>query len=144
MSVKERLIEFVKHKGISNSEFCRRIGVSNAFISSMVKSIQPDKLQSIALNFPELNTGWLMTGEGEMLNEMMPPVAKDRFLELASDSFANKLTEMFQSGLICPGNLIAEKDAKINELYREIGRLEAVISDLKSKLNNTDNHVLAR
>lgn len=67
MSVKERLVEFVKYVGISNSEFCRRIGVSNAFISSMVKSIQPDKLQSITLNFPELNTGWLMTGEGEML-----------------------------------------------------------------------------
>jgi transposase len=69
MSVKERLIEFVKYKGISNSEFCRRIGVSNAFISSMVKSIQPDKLKSITSSFPELNTGWLMTGEGEMLKD---------------------------------------------------------------------------
>lgn len=27
----------------------------------------PDKLQKISLHNPDLNTGWLMTGEGEML-----------------------------------------------------------------------------
>lgn len=69
MAVKERLITFIKYINISNSEFCRTIGVSNAFISSMRKSIQPDKIESIALHYPKLNTGWLMTGEGEMLRE---------------------------------------------------------------------------
>jgi hypothetical protein len=69
MAVKERLILFIREKGISNSAFCRSIGVSNAFISSMRKSIQPDKIESIALKFPELNTTWLMTGRGEMYNE---------------------------------------------------------------------------
>lgn len=83
MSVKERLIEFVKYKGMSNSEFCRRIGVSNAFISSMVKSIQPDKLKSIALRFPELNTGWLMTGEGDMLKQ---PITGELFAKFKQKS----------------------------------------------------------
>jgi len=32
-------------------------------------SIQPDKISSIALKFPELDTGWLLTGEGSMLKE---------------------------------------------------------------------------
>lgn len=67
MSVKERLIQYVKYKRLTNSEFCRRIGVSNAFISSMRRSIQPDKAESIALNFPDLNISWLLTGEGEMI-----------------------------------------------------------------------------
>ena len=69
MSVKERLIKFVEYKKMSKSAFCRSIGVSSAFISSMVKSIQPDKVQRITLEYPELNTGWLLTGAGEMLNK---------------------------------------------------------------------------
>lgn len=68
MTVKERLAAFVKSKGISQSAFCRSIGVSNAFISSMRKSLQPDKIEIIALNYPDLNINWLLTGEGIMLN----------------------------------------------------------------------------
>ena len=67
-TVKERLIEYLKCKGISKTEFGERIGVSNAYVTSIRKSIQPDKLQAIALNYPDLNTSWLLTGEGEMLN----------------------------------------------------------------------------
>lgn len=69
MSVKQRLTEYIHYKKLNNSEFCRAIGVSSAFISSMRVSIQPDKIESIALKFPDLNTGWLITGEGEMLKE---------------------------------------------------------------------------
>jgi transcriptional regulator with XRE-family HTH domain len=69
MSVKERLILFITYKGLSARSFCRKIGVSGSYINSMRKSIQPDKLESIAANFPDLNTAWLMTGQGEMLNE---------------------------------------------------------------------------
>lgn len=67
MSVKERLKEYLKYKGVNASEFGRSIGVSSAYISSMVKSIQPDKLQRIALEYPDLNTEWLLTGEDPML-----------------------------------------------------------------------------
>jgi len=67
MSVKERLEMYVKHKKLTNSAFCRSIGVSTAFISSMRVSLQPDKIESIALNYPDLNTGWLLTGEGLMI-----------------------------------------------------------------------------
>lgn len=67
MSVKERLIEYLKYKKISKSEFGRMINVSSAFITSMRSSLQPDKIKRIAFNFPDLNTEWLLTGEGNML-----------------------------------------------------------------------------
>jgi hypothetical protein len=69
MHVKERLIAFVEYLGMSNSEFCRSIGVSTAFISSMRKSMQPDKIESIALKYPKLSTEWLLTGQGKMIKE---------------------------------------------------------------------------
>lgn len=68
-TIKERLsaYPYLKFKGINNSEFGRLVGVSNAYISSIRKSIQPDKLEKITACFPDLNTAWLMTGVGDML-----------------------------------------------------------------------------
>lgn len=66
-TVKERLEFFLKSKKISKTNFGKAIGVSNSFVSSIRKSIAPDKIQSIADNWPELNIEWLMTGEGQML-----------------------------------------------------------------------------
>ncbi len=82
-NVKERLIKFVQYKKMSKSEFCRTINVSSAFITSIRESIQPDKIKSIALNFPELNIVWLMTGDGEMLNSSeIKPVSNVEFLNI--------------------------------------------------------------
>lgn len=67
MTVKERLKEFIKHKGMSVRSFESGCGLSYGYVNNMRVSIQPDKVGNIARCFPELNTGWLLTGEGEML-----------------------------------------------------------------------------
>lgn len=66
-TVKERLKYFIKAEGISEREFCRRVGVGSAYIQSIRKSIMPDTLQQITIQFPRLNPIWLMMGDGEML-----------------------------------------------------------------------------
>ncbi|HPW66777.1 MAG TPA: helix-turn-helix domain-containing protein [Salinivirgaceae bacterium] len=68
-TVKQRLTEFLEKKNISKTDFGKTIGVSSAFVTSIRKSIQPDKIKSIALNYPYLNIGWLLTGVGEMFKE---------------------------------------------------------------------------
>jgi transcriptional regulator with XRE-family HTH domain len=64
---KSRLKAFIKSQGLSLTEFCRIIGVSSAYVTSIRKSIQPDKLETIKDKFPNLNIGWLVTGDGDML-----------------------------------------------------------------------------
>ena len=66
-NVKDRLISYLEHKGINKSEFGRSIGVSNAFVSSMRQSIQPDKVLKIATAYPDLNIEWLLIGRGDMI-----------------------------------------------------------------------------
>ena len=66
MPVKERLSEYLKVRKLSQSAFEKGVGLSNGYVNNIRKSISPDKLQSIALYDPKLNTGWLITGEGEM------------------------------------------------------------------------------
>lgn len=65
-TVKERIKLFLKVNEIKAVDFCSSIGVSSGFISGMRESIQPDKLKSIAINYPSLNITWLMTGLGDM------------------------------------------------------------------------------
>lgn len=69
-TIKARLYAFIESQNLSVREFERLCGLSNAYVSNIRSSIQPDKLQKIALRFPVLNKGWLMTGEGTMLKEV--------------------------------------------------------------------------
>jgi hypothetical protein len=68
-TVKDRLISFIKFKGLNKNKFEALCGLSKRYVSNISVSIQPDKIKKISLTFPELNTGWLLSGEGEMLKE---------------------------------------------------------------------------
>ena len=61
--VKERLIEFLKHKKMGQAKFEKSIGASNGFVNNIRQSIQPERLQKIAQLYPELNISWLLIGE---------------------------------------------------------------------------------
>jgi phage repressor protein C with HTH and peptisase S24 domain len=66
-TVKDRLLRFIEYKRLSKNRFERICGLSARYVSNISVSIQPDKVLKISEKFPELNTGWLLTGEGEML-----------------------------------------------------------------------------
>lgn len=67
MSVKERLMEFLSYEGIGQKRFAESIGMSSGYVNAIRKSIQPGTIHKIAMQYPNLNTGWLLTGEGKML-----------------------------------------------------------------------------
>lgn len=66
-SVRERLQSFIDSRGITDREFCRRIGVSPAYVTSMRKSVSPAVMERISSVYPMLNPEWLLAGSGEML-----------------------------------------------------------------------------
>lgn len=69
MTVKERLIKYIKYNNLSQSKFEKAVGLSNGYVNNISKGIGADKLQSILCVYPSLNPTWLLTGEGEMLKE---------------------------------------------------------------------------
>ena len=73
-NVQTRLKAYLAKSKISQSEFGRSIGVSTAYVGSIRKGIDPDKLKAIASAYPDLNIDWLVYGEGEMIKTPEPEV----------------------------------------------------------------------
>lgn len=67
MTIKERLIEYIKSEEMSICEFERRISAGNGYVSRIKNGIKSERLHEISLKFPRLNIEWLLHGNGEML-----------------------------------------------------------------------------
>ena len=75
-TVKERLLLFLKSQGISQRTFTKTVGLSPAFVNSIRVSIQPKTVEKICKCYTQLNSSWLLTGEGEMLKKEGEAAAK--------------------------------------------------------------------
>lgn len=66
MNIKDRIVEYLKHKGISITKAEQDLGWSK---SSLLKSnnVSGDKISEFVLFFQDLSSEWLLTGKGEML-----------------------------------------------------------------------------
>ena len=49
-------------------------GLSSGFVNNIVNSIQPKTLSTISKQFPDLNTTWLLTGDGNMIKGQEPKI----------------------------------------------------------------------
>lgn len=72
MNVKDRIKQFADYMEISYRDLSVQMGASAGYINSISRSIQPDKLSRLSARYPQLNTNWLLTGNGEMLNTDTP------------------------------------------------------------------------
>lgn len=67
MSLKQRVSEYCNYRNIAVSKFESLAGISNGYFNNIKKRPSDEKIENIHRAFPDLNTSWLMTGEGEML-----------------------------------------------------------------------------
>lgn len=68
-AVRGRLLEFLDHLGLDKSVFEREAGLANGFVDKTNARMRKSSLNAISARFPQLNTDWLMTGQGEMLKD---------------------------------------------------------------------------
>lgn len=136
-NVKSRLTAFLKYLGIGQAKFAENVGLSRAFANNVGDSIRTDNLAKITAAYPELNTVWLLTGEGEMLKAPQNPFSQmpsQQIEEIAAKTFTERLMEAYRAGEIYPAEvhdrIVAEKDKRIEELQRENWELQKKIDDL--------------
>lgn len=127
---KERLKAFVKYTGLPVYKFEARCGLSNGYISSMRRGIGYKALEQISETFPELNTAWLQTGQGEMLKGAGGPADPEPAAEAAPvedpAGFVSIPAEAW--------NVIKQQAASLERKDRQVDR---VISLLEAALNET-------
>lgn len=67
MTLKERVKVYCKSRAVTISRFEKESGLSNGYFNRVHHRPSQDKLDNIKTAFPDLNTEWLLTGEGQML-----------------------------------------------------------------------------
>lgn len=68
MGSTERMREYLDYKGISKYKFCNDLGFSNKFLDNS-SNMGTDKACKILHYYPEINSEWLLTGNGSMLKD---------------------------------------------------------------------------
>ena len=139
-TVKERISKYLEEKNITKKTFCETIGVSQAYISSMRVSIQPDKLYNIALNYPDLNIGWLLTEVGDMYvkfneNKLADDDNKleDSHCSLYHYTTAEGIIKILESKKIRFSSFLNANDIKEREMYRHF-KEKSIFSE-KGRIN---------
>lgn len=129
--VKERLLKFIEYKGLNKHKFEITCGFTSRYVSNIKKTISSRSLKVIASTYPDLNIRWLETGEGRMLNEVIP-------VNVQNNTVGNN-----SSQTIVAGNdnkvTISEKDRQLIESIQKIcdenTALKAENTELKTKVD---------
>lgn len=134
-SVKERISIFLTYLGMGQRKFEKECGLSNGYVNNIRQSITPKKLQQISLRFPELNPGWLMTGEGEMLRSNIsqtshgpnsPNIAGDNNYVGESELLSKALDEIARQR-----ELVETAQAQVSELINKYDRCVQALIELQ-------------
>lgn len=137
MTPKDRLLDFLKYIGIGQNSFEKKVGISNGYIAHSRGRFGSAIIAKIVETYPELNTAWLLTGEGEMLKAPQNPFSQmpsQQIEDIVTKTFTERLMEAYRAGEIFPAEvhnrIVAEKDKRIEELQRENWELQKKIEDL--------------
>ena len=118
----------VKEKG-NKSSFARRLGVAPGVVSDILggRKNKPgfDVLQKIALAYNDVNTSWLLLGEGEM------------FLSSANSTSTNTANINKNSG-IGINNGTATQHISLEDCKRNLEAAQREVEQLKAQLASTE------
>lgn len=129
-SVKQRLVQFIEYINLPVHQFEQKVGLSNGYVRNIRKSITQDKLEKIALTYPELSKEWLIFGEGEMLkcyfdepnspiNEISHEMEEHKENSALLDA-KDEIIRALQSQLADKDTIISAKDDLIRVLQNQI------------------------
>lgn len=111
-----RLNEICADKNISKSEFSLSVGKSTSYLSNMNKDITIDVLNNILSMYPEYNIWWIIRGDEPKFIQHVETS------EVAKEP-VDKLYDYLKSEN-------ADLKKRVEELNREIGKLEIQLSGL--------------
>jgi transcriptional regulator with XRE-family HTH domain len=124
--MKQRLLLFLNYLDVGQTKFEDQVGLSRGLINKIKNGIHPNSLKKIKEKYPELNTTWLLTGEGEML--------KTPIYNQGSLTSQTKISSIEDADIAYN---LKDKDAKIASLQNEVlmlklEKIEANLNEIRS------------
>jgi transcriptional regulator with XRE-family HTH domain len=124
----ERILEILKIKGMSPSQFADEIGVQRSAISHLVSGRNNPSLDfvlRVLKRFPDVSTDWLLTGEGKMLpgdvRQVSPesrPINPEPLMELFTETPLTALEEPVIDDIVKQPEIQPERRNQKKELVR--------------------------
>lgn len=129
--IKQRILQYLGKKGISMYDCYAKTGITRGILGQN-NGISEDNLAKFLAYFTDVNIEWLVTGQGGMFCN------DDAFKENKQDCIQNNISVQHADESIIL-KMYKEKDAKVEELLKENGRLEERIKHLESRLIDSEN-----
>ena len=137
MNMKSRIIDFVKSQKMSIREFERVCNFPNGTIGAFKNDINNKRRVVIFEKFPQLNTKWLLTGEGEMLNHPHNEAthninsSNNTYINSVGDNSQDKTNEknIYNEMIITQRELIDSLKEQISQYRKEIEYLRQIIKE---------------
>jgi hypothetical protein len=123
-TTKSRLLEFLAYLSIGQNAFEKKVGISNGYINNVKNSIGSDIINKISSAYPELNTEWLVGGNGEMIKT----VVNQNNVE--GDNIHGHTVTVNKSQTDKFLDLLKTKDEQICKSQEQIDRLIGIIEKL--------------
>lgn len=123
-TVKERIMIFLDFKDMKPATFERLCGLSNGTLKQMKNEPRLSNIEKILETFPELNREWLLTGNGEMLNNT---VIGEGNIKGDNNNWTNVNTD---SALIGAIDALREQQKLTAKSQEQIDRLLGIIEKM--------------
>ena len=124
-TVKDRLMLFIKKKGLSQKRFEETAHISNGYVNNLKASPSSKVLQKIFCAFPDLSQSWLLTGEGPMLTSSQDDVITNG--SHSSQAVGAGATAVNGEGVKECLEIIRQQQESISKLVETVNSLTKII-----------------
>ena len=144
--MKDRLIIFLKYLKIGQAKFEKNVGLANGFVNNIGKSMNVESLLKIEAAYPELNSNWLKTGEGEMLK---PGYQQNKVktnsgivgIQGAGHSITNSDVSAIKEVMSPIVSLMEKKDEQVSDVITMLKSKDDQVSEMISILKSKDEQI---
>lgn len=128
--IKRRILLYADNKGFSKRKIYQDTGIANGVFDKKT-GLSEDNIERFISTYSDISPTWLLTGEGSMLKGAGtgPMLKEEKPPEQPPAVAENTQIVTYLE------RKVTDQENKIDELNREIGRLNALVEQLKKETN---------
>ena len=132
----ERFDKYMKEKGLNDNQVTKQCGLSQGLLGQArtgKSDLGMQTVNKILKEYQDLNRVWLLTGEGEMLNQSIQIGDGTNIAGDKNNVNESRTVEMFLNEIAAQRRLAEKKDEQIEKKDEQINRLIALLEKCAEK-----------